>query len=256
MKPELIGVVGALSWELADLLRQIQVQRRLTVGAHRLWEGRCRGRPVVVAESGVGRLRAEQAVVGLLDRFTLSALICIGFGGGISEELRAGDIVLCPSVSCAHEGPGPDEWTRGAQVPSDDGLMARGVEVLRREGIRFHRGDGLTVARFIDDPRMKERMGKTLNAKVVDMESYWVARQARGRVGGILLARAISDPVGQPLPGLTRSLAAGQEVRSGQMALHVLTHPLQAPSLLRLARSARSAARNLGAFVSAFVGGL
>jgi nucleoside phosphorylase len=256
VKPKPIGVVGALHWELVDLLRHVQVQRRLTVGAQRLWEGQCHGRPVVVAETGVGRLRAERAVTVLLDRFALSALVCVGFGGGTGEMCRAGDIVLCPSVSSAHQGPGLAEWTRGASVRSDDGLIARAADVLRREGIRFHVGDGLTVARLIDDPGTKERLGKTLQAEVVDMEGYWVARQARERVGRLLLTRAISDPIGQPLPGLIQSLVGPEEVEHRQMALQVLTHPLQAAAILRLAHNACLAARNLGAFVSAFVDGL
>ncbi len=256
MKPGPIGIVAALHWEVADLLKRIQVRRRSTVQGQRLWEGECRGRTVVVAESGAGRSRAERTVVALLDRFAFSALICTGFGGGTGEMCRAGDIVLCPSVFCAHEGPGRSEWTRGAEVQSDDGLVARGADVLRREGIQFHVGDGLTVARLIDDPGTKERLGRSLHAKVVDMEGYWVARQARERVASLLLTRAISDPIGQPLPGLTQSLVGPEEVKHRQMALQVLTHPLQAAAILRLAHDARLAARNLGAFVSAFVGGL
>lgn len=255
MRSQPIGIIAALHWELADLLRQVQVQRQLTVGTQCLWEGDCCGRPVVVAESGVGRLRAEGVMSALLDRFDLSALISTGFGGATSEGCQAGDIVLCPAVSRAREGPGPAGWTRGTAVRSDDRLIARAVDVLRKEDIRFHLGDGLTVARLIDDPCTKETLGRTLQAKVVDMEGYWIAREARGRVERILLTRAISDPMGQPLPRLSRHLVGQQEVEYRQMALQVLTHPLQAAAIFRLAECARLAARNLAAFLSAFVSG-
>jgi len=252
----LIGVVGALARELSRLRRRVHLERHLRLGPQHIWEGRCRGRRVVLVQGGVGRERAEEAAEFLLDRYPLSALLCVGFGGGVSEELRAGDIVLCPSVHRGAEGSAPGEWSLEGEVRCDGGLTARAVETLTEQGIRFHLGDGLTVSRILADPGMKERIGKSLPVKVVDMESFWVAKRASRRGVPLLVARAISDPVDQPLPDLEGLLDTGGEPRATRAILHLLRHPPRAPALLRLAWNARKAERSLGAFLPALIGRL
>lgn len=253
MKPERIGIIGTLHWELRSILQHLDSRRRLPVEVPRLWEGSCDGRTVVVAECGVGRLRAEKAVSVLVDRFSLPTLVCVGFSGATSENCRPGDVVLCSSVQCGQEASGDAGWACGPAIQFDEALIRLGSQILRSEAIPFHLAICLTVARLIDDPDTKMLLGKTLQADVVDMESYWIARQARGRVGRMLVARAVSDAMDQPLPGLARAMGERQEVDYVEMAVHVLSHPRQAADVLRLARGARLASRNLGTFVPTFV---
>lgn len=252
----MIGIVGALPWELAELRGRIRVESHLRHGHGRIWEGRCRGRRVILIQGGMGRERAEGAAKFLLDRYPLSALLCIGFGGGVSEELRVGDIVVCPSLYRGAEGSAPEEWSLEGEVRSDKGLIARAVEALTEQGIPFHLGDGLTVSRILADPNLKERIGKGLPVKVVDMEGFWVARQASRRGVPLLAARAISDPVDQSLPDLEGLLDAGGEAWAMVAISHLLRHPSQAPALLRLAWNARKAGASLGAFIPALIGRL
>ena len=249
----MIGVIGALPWELAALRRRIQIHRHLRFDMQQLWEGMYRGRQMVLVQSGMGRARAEEATTLLLDRFALSELFCVGFGGGVSGELQGGDVVLCGSVYRAGAGADPKEWTLEEGVRSDAGLMTSAAMALGKEGMRFHQGDGLTVDRVISDPGLKRRIGEVLAIKVLDMESFWVARLATGRVGRVLLARAITDSIDHRLPSVTGAFGSSQKNQIERVALHVLQRPRSAVSLLRLALNARRAARNLGQFVTALV---
>ena len=246
-----IGIVGALPQELADLRRRLQVKHRLRFGAQQAWEGICRGRRVILMQSGMGRARAEEATELLLDRYPLSALLCIGFGGGVSRELRAGDIVVCPSV---YEGPPSGEWALGPGVRSDKELIAKAEKSLVEGGLRFHLGDGLTVDRIVSDPDLKEQIGKTLPVKAVDMESFWIARQAFSRRVPLLVAWAITDPVDQSLPDMMGILDAGGKARIREVFPHLLRHPSQVPPLFKLAGNARRAAASLGTFTAALIG--
>lgn len=253
MKPERIGIVGALRWEIGGVLKQLHSHRRLPVNDLCLWEGDCGSRAVVVAECGVGRLRAERAMSVLLDRFHLSALVCIGFCGATSETYRPGDVVLCSSIHSGEEIAGRAQWERGGTIESDNELIRLGADVLRSAGIPFHVAVGLTVPRVIDDPHTKAYLGKTLKVNVLDMESYWIAHRARDHAGRVLVARAVSDAVNQPIPSLVHALGARPQVNFGDTALQLLRRPGQAAALLHLARGARKAAGNLGTFVPAFV---
>jgi len=253
VKPERIGIVGALRWEIRGVLKQLDSRRRLPVNALCLWEGDLGSRAVVVAQCGIGRVHAERALSVLVDRFHLSALLCIGFCGATCKTYRPGDIVLCSAVHSGEEIAARAEWERGESIESDKELIQLGADVLRSAGIPFHVAVGLTVPRVIHDPDTKAYLGETLKVNVLDMESYWIARRARGRAGRVLMARAVSDAVSQSIPGLTQALGVRPQVGFGDTALELLRLPRQAAAFLHLARGARKAARNLGAFVPAFV---
>lgn len=250
----MIGIVAATHWELAELRKRIWIENHVQMGARALWEGICRGRRVVLMQSGVGRARAEGAAALLLDRYPLSELLCVGFGGGVSEELRCGDVVVCPTVHLAQGGRVPAEWTLAGGVASDGSLQSLATGALNEEGIRAHLGDGLTVSRVIASSVLKSKIGRALPVKVVDMESFWVAHLALDRVRALLVVRAITDPLDYSLPDLAGVFDAEWNLRPKQVMLKMLRRPAYALDLMSLARRARKAAGSLGVFVPALVG--
>lgn len=250
----MIGIVAALSWELAGLRRRIRIENRVQIGAQALWEGRCRGRRVVLMESGVGKARAEEAMDLLLARYSLSVLLCIGFGGGVHRELECGDVVVCPRVYLATGEASPAEWSLTEEVQSDAQLQSLATDVLSEQGIRSHVGDALTVSRVIGASAVKAEIGHALRVKVVDMESFWVARRALNRVGALLVARAISDPLDYSLPDLAGVIDAEWNVRPMRTVSELVRRPSLVLTLASLAHHVQKAARSLGAFVPALVG--
>ncbi len=221
------------------------------MGRHPVWAGACQGQRVVLAQSGVGQAKAEVAARFLLDHYPLSALLSVGFGGGLSRELAAGDVVVCPSVHCAGEG------APAQAIHADAELVARAIQALgeAEPGVRgdICLGNGLTMDRVVADPDGKSRLGQTLPVKVVDMESFWVARQAQQSRIPFLAVRAISDPVDQPLPAIVGRLNAGERASTGRMMLALLRQPAQLPALWKLTQNVRLAAKNLEIFVVAFL---
>lgn len=244
-EPAFVGIVGALQRELAWLRRSVQVRERQEVGGQPLWIGTCRERRVILVQSGVGRAGAERAAHLLLDRYPLTALLSIGFGGGVQPGMRVGDVVLCAQVYAGGE-------TTGRQpVHSDEALLAQAAQALAARGVPFRQGSGLTLNRVLTDPVQMERIGRTWSVQVVDMESFWIGRLAAGRGIPLLVARAITDTAAQPLPAVAVLAAQGAK---GRAVLHLWRNPAQAAALFRLARNARLAARNLGILVPALLG--
>ena len=212
-----IGIVAALSLELSGIRRRIQIENQVRLGAHTIWEGRCRGHQVVLMQTGVGKARAEEAIDVLLARYPVSALLSIGFGGGVHPDLTCGDVVVCSSVDGATGGESPAGWSLVGAVRSDDCLQRLAAEALAEQGIRAHVGDALAVSRVIESSAQKAEIGRMFRVKVVDMESYWVARRALGRVSRLLVARAISDPIDYALPDFSGIVDADWNVGPRQV---------------------------------------
>ncbi len=222
----MLAIIGALDEEIAGLRREMtvtEVWRHPTV-----YFGRCRGKQVILARSGVGRERAERAARAVLERYPVTVLVSLGFGGALNESYKAGDLVVSTTVKC------PD-------APESYGSDARLVAL---SGGRC--GTGITVADVAPDTESKRRLGVTHAADVADMECYWVAKQAAGKSIPFLSVRAISDGVDEMVPSLFPDGTRWGMVRA--IARHpwrVFGHPL---ALRRLYRNVRKAKVNLTDF--------
>ena len=164
--------------------------------------------------------------------------------------------MVCPRVHLATGEASPAEWSLTEEVQSDAQLQSLATDVLSEQGIRSHLGDALTVSRVMSASSVKAEIGHALRVKVVDMESFWVARRAVNRVGALLVVRAISDPIDYSLPDLTGVMDAGWNVRPMRVVAALVRRPSLVVTLTALAHHARRAARSLGAFVPALVGRL
>lgn len=146
-----------------------------------------RGRPPGrILRTGVGPRRARAAVGPLLED-PADALLVLGFGGGLTEDSKVGEVVVADEVRSAGGAPMP---CTGAPVLAD---------LLEAFGLAVRRGAVSSVTRpAMGRARVKLREG---GAIAVDMESAWLAAAARGRPFAVV--RVLSDT---PERELTRPL--------------------------------------------------
>jgi hopanoid-associated phosphorylase len=177
----------------------------------------CSGGSAERASSEARRLIAEGA----------AALVSFGLAGGLTPELRAGDLLL-------------PEIVRGA------GSLVWPVDPVWRERVRARlAGGGLepapgalvgsdqVVATAADKRALREAVG----ALAVDMESHAVAAIASAAKIPFLVLRAIADPVDQALPQVAReALRPDGIIRIRATFGGLLREPGQLVALLRLAR--------------------
>jgi adenosylhomocysteine nucleosidase len=243
----MLALVASLREEVSGLLRQMSLQETAVPRGWRLFMGSLAGRGVLVAQTGMGRDRAERAVQFLLDRYPLSCVISFGFAGALAPELGAGDLVVY------REMVGPDGLEIGPPHISDPAMVDLAVAARLEGGIRLHCGCGLTLERLVSRPDEKGALGRTFGAMAVDMESYWVAAMATERRVPFLAVRAISDRLSQSLPPLDRFVGHDGAADWRGAVLHFASHPVDLMKMPGVFGNSRVAGRSLAEFLGGFV---
>src|SRR3954465_7888039 len=91
--PADIGVVAALSIEVAPLLARMERVRKYAGPRFSVVEGECAGKLVAVVLTGTGRARAQRGAEVLLDGHRPRWIISAGFGGALDPTLRRNEVV-------------------------------------------------------------------------------------------------------------------------------------------------------------------
>jgi len=157
---------------------------------------------LTVLRTGMGPARSARAAATLPDE----AVIVAGVGGGLTPDLRAGDIVV------ASELRSPDAAT--VAVPSAPLLAG----ALRRLGLTVHVGPVFSSPHLVDGAARRALAAG--GALAVDMESATLAAGAAGRP--FAAVRSIVDTVDHPLwrPGtVARGVAGLRALRRAVPAL-------------------------------------
>jgi adenosylhomocysteine nucleosidase len=202
-----IAVLTAIPEEIAAFGAHLVETGRETVAGIRVHHGTLDGRPVVLAESGIGKVNGALAATVLFDRFGCGGIIFSGVAGGLDPALSVGDLVIATEV-----------------IQHDYGAMVRGtLEVYRAGALPFpeFRGElslkadprliaaarlALTDARFgtiltgdsyLGCGQTRERLFSNFAGKAVDMESGAVAQVAEAFGVPWLIIRALSDLAGE-----------------------------------------------------------
>lgn len=89
-----IGLICAIPQELAELRAALDHDRRLEVGGFGFDQGRLDGRPVILAEAGIGKVNTATVATILAMRFEAGILVFNGVAGGLDPDLAIGDVVV------------------------------------------------------------------------------------------------------------------------------------------------------------------
>ena len=146
----------------------------------------------VVERCGMGMKRV-QAWVPRIGALAPDAVVVAGVGGGVSPELRAGDVVVASEV---RDDIGRTVLRAAAPL----------VAALRQQGLRVHIGPMVSTDHIVTGPE-RERLART-GALAVDMESSAVVRALPTRDLPVAVVRVIVDTAYTPL-GRLRTVGAG-----------------------------------------------
>jgi len=166
-----------------------------------------RGKGVLVAETGVGKVAAAMAVAHVLTRFAPEAGFFLGVAGALDPSLRALDLLLAEravqwDVDLTPFGREPGETAMGVRFfPSDPGLLRRAEEAARALGLPARRGVVATGDRFLADRAEAGRLRTLHGADAVEMEGAAALMVAFRFRHPMALVRAVTDGAGEGAPG-------------------------------------------------------
>jgi adenosylhomocysteine nucleosidase len=205
-----LAILTAIPEEIAAFGAHLVEAGRDSVAGISLLLGSLDGRPVVLAESGIGKVNASMAAAILFDRFGCGGIVFSGVAGGLDPALAVGDLVIATDVIQHDYGAivkGELEVYRAGALPFPDfrgevrlkaepGLIDRAQDIFTGAPA-VHFGTILTGDSYLGCGLTRERLFRQFSAKAIDMESGAVAQVAQAFDAPWLIIRALSDLAGE-----------------------------------------------------------
>jgi adenosylhomocysteine nucleosidase len=220
-----IGLICAIPQELADLRADLEHDDRVRIGGFDLDQGRLDGRPVVLAQAGIGKVNTATVATLLSARFGARALVFSGVAGGLDPELAVGDVVIAERAVQHDAGvieAGRLHPYQAGHIPFFNPTPELGYAVRpdllervrgRLEGLELPPLSGaaggsgrrpklvygtiLTGDQFIHCEATRERLQREFEARAVAMEGAALAQVAERLGVPWLEIRALSDLAGK-----------------------------------------------------------
>ena len=195
-------------------------------------------------ETGIGPERAREASERAVFALTPDALISTGYAGALGVA-ALGELILGTTVC---------DWAQERSlttIQADSRLLESARMAARDAGVGWTQGSVVTVERVVWRASEKRALGEVSGAIAVDMESVVIARVATASGIPFLLARAVSDRVGDDLPMDVNVWFS--PFGSFRCLLKVMKHPSILYGLYEMKRRADQASESLKKFFCALV---
>jgi adenosylhomocysteine nucleosidase len=206
-----IGILCALPQEQALLVAQMDDPPIVAGAAIEARRGRIDGRDIVIAASGVGKVRGAIAATLLVERLGCRALVLTGVAGGLSAEAGIGDIVIAERLVDVDYGrltpegriiyqpgvlPVPEEKPDpGYRLPH--ALRERVRRRLSDSGLRATLGTILTTDAYLASPAERDQLAGEWDGLAIEMEGSALCAVAERFGLPWLVVRALSDRAGE-----------------------------------------------------------
>jgi adenosylhomocysteine nucleosidase len=241
-----ILLLGAFAQEIDGLRRQLDVEEVITGQDYKLYRGSYENRDILLVQTGMGKERAEIATKSVLARYPVTAVVSLGFAGGLNPELEIGDVVLCSTLyrknGSGQEDPKAEPYTSDADLIS---LASECPDDIEADCLI---GSCVTVLELDTDPQKQQELAETYQADVVEMESYWIAKIASDRGIPFIAVRAMSDR-GSDVQPFEEILAPDGSLLWQEAVVSFTIHPHYLIKVFNLYLQVRVAHRNMTACV-------
>jgi adenosylhomocysteine nucleosidase len=234
---ETIGLVVAMPQEVRPLLAYAMGWKRAAIGKFPGYRFELSGRECLLVRCGIGLESAILAGRALLAEVQPKLLVSFGVGGGVTDDLSVGDVVL-GRESCELYVAELSNFRPLA--PLTDQAQEAITQALRPHDAKVVWG---TIVTTPGSQTIQPR--PEILHPVLDMETAGVARIATEAGIPLLALRALSDTPREPIPFNIQAFTSGRwSTRLRRMTGTILRHPGILNRLVRLGRNTEKAAQN------------
>lgn len=197
----MIGIIGAMEEEVAEILKLIDLKAQKTYLEYTFYEGTMNGRSVVLLQGGIGKVNAAISTTLLLTHYEVELVLNVGSAGGLLPQTQnVGDVVI--SAQVVHHDVDVTAFQRAyGEVPgmplyftADQTLLATVQEILQQQNIPSHIGLIASGDQFVcQDEQVKQIVNHFPQAMCAEMEAAAIAQVCH--VFGIpfIITRSLSD---------------------------------------------------------------
>lgn len=197
-----IGIIGAMSDEIAFLLHNMTDLKENITTSHVFYTGTCAGCELVVVRGGVGKVASGIVFSALHAAYTdLDLIVNVGTCGGIAGRVKVGEIVVPANVAYADADVTYGNRYSYGQVPGFPPKLPCASDLLKGLPLPPHR-TGMILSGdtfFHDGASVMELVEKHFpddDVLALDMESAALAQCAYFFKKDFLVIRAVSDLIG------------------------------------------------------------
>ena len=97
-KKETVAIIGAMDVEINEIIENLNRKKQEQTGSFTITTGYLGKYKVILSKSGVGKVNAATTTQFIIDKYKPKYIINIGLAGGLSPELKAGDMVLAEKL--------------------------------------------------------------------------------------------------------------------------------------------------------------
>ncbi len=194
-----IAIMGAMREEIDPILEAVGSYAATEHAGNTFYECRYGGHDLVIAYSKIGKVFSAITASVMAGRYGAEALLFSGVAGGISPELKIGDLVMA-SALCQHDvditafGHPYGFIPEGSvMIQSDPQLRSLASEVAIDMGIELYEGVIATGDQFVASAERKNWIASTFGADALEMEGASVACVCANFGIPFFILRAISD---------------------------------------------------------------
>jgi adenosylhomocysteine nucleosidase len=240
----MIVILVAVKQELRPILRRAKATHIVRQEHLDFYEGTLAGQPVALLALGVGKECARIAAEMTIKCYRPDLVISAGFGGGLQEQVRYGDIVIATEVLdlCVDDGKDAHWRSVRALTVHDELTNANGE-------FQVHRGRILTADEMILRAKHKKRLGKATGALTVDMETSAVAAVCATHGTDLIGIRCITDNDHESLPREFNDFFIVGQLQPSRILTACTRRPRLLADLARLGYRAKGAGKNLARFL-------
>lgn len=200
---ECIGIISAMESEVNLLLSQAEIVRVDTVGKVDYHVGTLRGRQVVIAKAGIGKVLAASGMTAMLNRYPVTKVIFTGVAGGVGDDTRVLDEVIATRLiqhDYGNMNADGFEWFVGTNNEADycecdpDLInLAYNAAVAELGEAHVFKGVIASGDMFVASPTYVEKLQKDFAAIACEMEGAAVAVVCHNYDIPFVVIRCMSD---------------------------------------------------------------
>jgi adenosylhomocysteine nucleosidase len=215
---KVIGILGAFPPELVLLKQQLVQPSDTVIQQIHFTKGILKGKRVVVAQTGIGKVNAAITTTLMLEHFKPQSIVFSGIAGGVDSTLLPGDIVIGTTLTYHDYGAVTDSGMvynptknpvtmqlNPLHFTCDFSLVSKALAVSKTIQLeKVQRGDNsflpiiksgniVTGDVFVSSEKLNHQLQYQLHAAATEMEGAAVAQVCWQQQTPFLVIRSLSD---------------------------------------------------------------